>query len=298
MNYDDSPNAPWYRYKMEEKEEKYQYNGKELQDEVFLTLEGKEIGLGYLDFGFRYYDPSIGRFTGVDPISDQFAWVSTYNYAENSPIVNIDLWGLQGVKFTEKDKKGKDVVVVEATVHIGTGEAGFTEKEVKQISKALNKSFDKRKLDGKKVDFRFEVVTFDDSSIDVKKKAASVRLNSTVHTDTPNEKNPGNNKVSTTGVVLVKSQLPFKKQGETSLQNLSRVSNTAFNTIHTAVHEIAHFLLSGSPDQPKNVKEHIEAGGIFKPGKRTPTGEVIEETLSVSTNNLRAILNNVPLKKQ
>ncbi len=41
------------------------------------------------------YDPAIGRFTGVDPISDQFAWVSTYNYAENSPIANIDLWGLQ-----------------------------------------------------------------------------------------------------------------------------------------------------------------------------------------------------------
>ncbi len=41
------------------------------------------------------YDPQIGRFTGVDPISDQFAWVTTYNYAENSPIANIDLHGLQ-----------------------------------------------------------------------------------------------------------------------------------------------------------------------------------------------------------
>ena len=47
------------------------------------------------DYGARYYDPSIGRFTGVDPISDQFPHVSTYNYAENSPIRYIDLWGLQ-----------------------------------------------------------------------------------------------------------------------------------------------------------------------------------------------------------
>jgi len=31
----------------------------------------------------------------VDPIADQFAWVSTYNYAENEPVRHIDLHGLQ-----------------------------------------------------------------------------------------------------------------------------------------------------------------------------------------------------------
>ena len=48
------------------------------------------------------YDPAIGRFTGVDPISDKFPHVSTYNYAENEPIANIDLHGLQ--KFSVIDK--------------------------------------------------------------------------------------------------------------------------------------------------------------------------------------------------
>ena len=62
----------------------YRYNGKEL-DEVSKTYE----------YGFRYYDPTIGRFTGVDPIADQFAWVSPFNYAENEPIAHIDLHGLQ-----------------------------------------------------------------------------------------------------------------------------------------------------------------------------------------------------------
>ncbi len=36
---------------------------------------------------------------GVDPISDQFAFVSVYNYAENSPIKHIDLHGLQKIMF-------------------------------------------------------------------------------------------------------------------------------------------------------------------------------------------------------
>jgi|GEM_PF-3472363 len=47
------------------------------------------------DYGFRYYMPEIGRFTGVDPIADQYPHVSTYNYAENDPVGHIDLWGLQ-----------------------------------------------------------------------------------------------------------------------------------------------------------------------------------------------------------
>ena len=64
----------------------YQYNGKELNE---------EFGLNWNDYGARWYEPAICRFTGVDPIADQFAYVSTYNYAENYPTGAIDLWGLQ-----------------------------------------------------------------------------------------------------------------------------------------------------------------------------------------------------------
>jgi RHS repeat-associated protein len=57
-----------------------------------------DFGLGWADFGERYYlgmGDGVPRFLGVDPISEQFAHVSTYNYAENSPINAIDLHGLQ-----------------------------------------------------------------------------------------------------------------------------------------------------------------------------------------------------------
>jgi uncharacterized protein RhaS with RHS repeats len=49
------------------------------------------------DYGARWYDPAVGRFIGVDPIADQFAHLSVYNYASNDPVKNIDLHGLQGV---------------------------------------------------------------------------------------------------------------------------------------------------------------------------------------------------------
>jgi RHS repeat-associated protein len=48
-----------------------------------------------LDYGARYYDACLGRWTSVDPIADKYPHVNPYNYAENEPIANIDLWGLQ-----------------------------------------------------------------------------------------------------------------------------------------------------------------------------------------------------------
>lgn len=53
----------------------------------------------------RFCDAEIGRFTGVDPIAEKFPHVTVYNYAQNSPIANIDLWGLQAENFMSKFKQ-------------------------------------------------------------------------------------------------------------------------------------------------------------------------------------------------
>ncbi len=69
-----------------EDENKFLYNGKELDE---------DFGLNLYHYGFRLYDPVLGRFPSLDPIADDFAFVSPYNYAENEPVGSIDLWGLQ-----------------------------------------------------------------------------------------------------------------------------------------------------------------------------------------------------------
>ena len=51
-------------------------------------------------FRFREYDERSGRMISVDPLGKKFSWITPYNYAENSPLAHVDLWGLQKVHFT------------------------------------------------------------------------------------------------------------------------------------------------------------------------------------------------------
>jgi RHS repeat-associated protein len=67
---------------------RYGFNGKENDNEV--KGEG-----GQQDYGMRIYEPRLGRFLSVDPVSYLFPWNSPYAFAENDIIRNIDLDGLQ-----------------------------------------------------------------------------------------------------------------------------------------------------------------------------------------------------------
>ena len=71
---------------------RYGFNGKE-QDADFASN---------YDYGFRIYNPGVGRFLSVDPLAASFPWNSVYAFAEGSPVANIDLDGLekQDYKFT------------------------------------------------------------------------------------------------------------------------------------------------------------------------------------------------------
>jgi len=88
---------------------KYGYNGKELQNDL---INNKK--LYWYDYGARFYDPQIGRFTTADPLS-QFS--SPYNYVGNNPIKSIDPTGLWSVTFTDPD----DIAAVCAAYGIGQG---------------------------------------------------------------------------------------------------------------------------------------------------------------------------------
>ncbi|HRQ49449.1 MAG TPA: RHS repeat-associated core domain-containing protein, partial [Agriterribacter sp.] len=64
----------------------YLYNDKELFD------DGE---LNWYNYGFRNYDPQIWRFPQLDPLTDYYAVLTSYQYADNDPIANVDLDGLE-----------------------------------------------------------------------------------------------------------------------------------------------------------------------------------------------------------
>jgi RHS repeat-associated protein len=66
-------------------ENKYKtYNGKELEE---------ELGKNTLAYGWRDYDPAIGRFNKVDRFAEKYYSLSTYSYAGNNPILFVDVQG-------------------------------------------------------------------------------------------------------------------------------------------------------------------------------------------------------------
>ncbi|BDS09823.1 RHS repeat-associated core domain-containing protein [Aureispira anguillae] len=65
---------------------KYQYNGKELNE---------DFGLNWNDYGVRWYDASIGRWNAVDPLAGDYMPWSGYNYVLGNPLKYIDPDGMR-----------------------------------------------------------------------------------------------------------------------------------------------------------------------------------------------------------
>jgi RHS repeat-associated protein len=54
------------------------------------------------DYGFRVYNPAIGRFLSVDPLFKGYPWYTPYQFAGNKPIWAIDLDGAEELSDAEK----------------------------------------------------------------------------------------------------------------------------------------------------------------------------------------------------
>lgn len=79
---------------------RYGFNGKE-KDASF-------GGSAVYDYGFRIYNPEIGKFLSVDPLTKKYPWYTPYQFAGNKPIEAIDLDGLEEIHYTLVINKGQE----------------------------------------------------------------------------------------------------------------------------------------------------------------------------------------------
>ena len=74
---------------------RFGFNGKENDN------ESKGLG-NQQDYGNRIYDPRLGKFLSVDPLSTNFPWYTPYQFAGDKPIIAIDLDGLEEYVVTKE----------------------------------------------------------------------------------------------------------------------------------------------------------------------------------------------------
>lgn len=117
------------------KENKYQYNGKELDS---------DLGVDLMNYGARFYDAAIGRFTTVDPLAKKYPGISPYAYVANNPLIYIDpdgkeivLAGTEAEKkqaLTQLQKLSNDKLVVD----LKTGVVKISKLGSENLSQTLN----------------------------------------------------------------------------------------------------------------------------------------------------------------
>ncbi|ANQ51906.1 hypothetical protein MY04_4571 [Flammeovirga sp. MY04] len=74
---------------------RYGFNGKENDTD----LSSSQL---IQDYGFRVYNPVIGKFLSVDPLMKSYPELTPYQFASNMPIFAIDLDGLESYGATQK----------------------------------------------------------------------------------------------------------------------------------------------------------------------------------------------------
>jgi len=100
-------------------ENRYLYNGKEYQsrhwnEDTQEYVPSRFAAIPWYAYGWRNYDPQLGRFHSVDPLAEKYQFQSPYVYAANNPIRFIDVFGLfagPGDKFATAEEAATDFAI-------------------------------------------------------------------------------------------------------------------------------------------------------------------------------------------
>ncbi|MFV0501413.1 MAG: RHS repeat-associated core domain-containing protein, partial [Bacteroidales bacterium] len=113
----------------------YKYNGKE-----------KDPESGYYNYGARYYGGNLPIWLSVDPMSDKYPHLTSYNYCSNNPVVLRDPDGKDGVGVVKNN-----TITIKATYYVVTSSNRdykntpsysyiYSKNDVTKMEKSINKT--------------------------------------------------------------------------------------------------------------------------------------------------------------
>lgn len=281
-------------------EYRFGYNGKEKDDEVTGTT-----GVAY-DYGFRIYDSRISRFLSVDPLKKKFPMLSSYQYASNSPIQNIDIDGLEGYKIVD-DQTNTTTIVVDFHYVPKTKEnhkvynSGLTKEEVEKIRSGIMNEFNKSKfvdnshvneITGQAYDVNLQI-NLHSHELGTEAKSA---VNSTIN-------DPYNSSILVEKNKEKKISLPDGLIGIVKGSSVYAIIRVSPKDSHNQTEELFHNLIHNHQNASETNKKlidptnpepgHKEAGGIFI-YQNDVTGTKQED---LNQKNIDDALTTIPEKK-
>ncbi len=66
-----------------------------------------DLDINLHDYGFRYYDPAIGRWTSIDPMAEVISEHSTFAYVRNNPVLLYDPDGMLDNEYVKDIETGE-----------------------------------------------------------------------------------------------------------------------------------------------------------------------------------------------
>jgi len=120
--------GPWLMNNGAAKDNFYQYNSKEYNN---------DHGLNWNDYGARWYDPAVGRFTGVDPLASKYPSLSPYCFVANNPLIYVDPDG-RDIQLASEVIDGKTVITVTVTGKlINESGTAYTQEQLQSYTDRL-----------------------------------------------------------------------------------------------------------------------------------------------------------------
>ncbi|MBK8562371.1 MAG: hypothetical protein IPN76_03255 [Saprospiraceae bacterium] len=116
---------------------RYGFNGKENDR----SWKGGTSDAGLIqDYGFRLYNPALGRFLSVDPLAPDFPWYTPYQFSGNRPIYAIDLDGAEEQQLIKAAIRNRIFTTLKKSFKEGVEsriKAYYKDKSVKKAGKQL-----------------------------------------------------------------------------------------------------------------------------------------------------------------